>query len=92
MNNLMLMMKLVKLGNEINKIVTKYMATDSEAAKAILLVEANDLKHKYAKKIITEDFPLDAYDTMFKVQESNKTHKNYIELYVEDIKEFKKGA
>ena len=81
----MLMMKLVKLGNEINKIVTSYMATDDEAVKTMLLVEANDLRQKYAKKIITEDFPFDAYDTMFKVQESNKTHKNYIELYIEEI-------
>lgn len=81
----MLMMKLVKLGNEINKIVTNYMTAENEAVKDMLLVEANDLKHKYAKKIITEDFPVDAYDTMFKVQESNKTHKNYIELYIEEI-------
>lgn len=92
MNNLMLMIKLVKLGNEINKIVTNYMSTENETVKAMLLIEANDLKHKYAKKIITEDFPIDAYDTMFKVKESNKAHKNYIELYVEDIEEFKKRA
>ena len=85
MNKLTLMMTLVKLGGEIGKIVKNYMATEDETVKAMLLVKANGLKSEYAKKIITEDFPVDAYDTMFKVKESNEKHKNYIELYIAEI-------
>ena len=85
MKDLVFMMKLMKLGQEINDLVKDYIATTDEVAKNLILVNANDLKRTYATKTVTEDFPIEAYDTMFKVKEAKETNKHYIELYIDEM-------
>lgn len=81
MKKIALVMELVKLGGAIGELIINYKNAETETEKAFVLMEANNLKNEYAKKIITEDFPIESYEVMFKVDEANETKKHFIELY-----------
>lgn len=79
-----LMMELINLGKRINEIAQNYMKATSDMERSLILVNANALKSAYAEKIITKNFPIEAYETMFRVKESQETKKHYIELYISE--------
>ena len=87
MNKITLTITLIKLGAKLNKLVTEYMNAENDAVRKLVIIEANDLKAQYANKIITKDFPLEAYETMFMVKEAKEADKHYIKLYVEKANE-----
>ena len=83
MNKITLVIELVKLGAKLNKLATEYKNAENNIERTLVITEANNLKAQYANKIITEDFPIEAYETMFMVKEARETDKHYIKLYAE---------
>ena len=75
----------VKAAVEIGYMVDALKKDESLMGKSLIKMRANTLKSKYAQKVLTEGFPAEAYQRIFRVKEASDTGKHYLDLYLEEL-------